>query len=310
MSERTTENLITDQATIISSELNKNIHNKNIAAEIDKIAIESLSKEALLSPKPGLVDRHDTGAHTDMDIRTFLDSAMSLQGYIGKCFLSGFDEGKHTGVFDIGSIRATGIEYEKKMFEATGGINTHKGAVFTFGIISAALGYKLGEGKEWTLPDIQEGCMMIAAPLADELGIDDSNGSKIYKKHGIKGVKGEALRGFPSVLITSFDALSRAAKIGLQNDAKWLFTLLVLMSEVDDTNVVSRCGIDGLTYIRSAAKSCLKRIEEETTIDMDRLNRMNADFIERNLSPGGCADILSASMFVEEALTFRNTGSF
>jgi len=154
-----------------------------------------------------------------MDIHTFLASAQSLQGYIETCLVCGFENGKHRRAFDIRAIRAIGIEYEKKMFAATGGINTHKGAVFTFGIISAALGYALGEGKQWTLHALQEGCRVIAQPLADELGIDDSNGSRIYREHGLQGVKGEALGGFPHVCITSFDALSRAENIGLRDDA-------------------------------------------------------------------------------------------
>ena len=255
----------------------------------------SLLDEVSVTPKPGLVDRNNGGSHRDMNLHTFVSSTAALVPYFRRCVQIGW-ETRHLEPRDsFPPLRKAGVEAEKAMLRATGGVNTHKGAIFTLGILCGAV------GRLWNQP---EGCnsdtlLQTAADMVrDAMEEDfrhmthDTAGGRFYLKHGIRGIRGEAVSGFPAI-----------GKIGLpifrsltdqHND--WnkagAITLLHLIASVEDTNMISRGGLSLATDAREKAAALLP------CPSLSELEELDRWFMERNLSPGGCADLLAAICFL------------
>ena len=254
------------------------------ASWIAACAQRALLQEALTAPKPGLVDRWDSGAHCDMDIFSFASSAVSLRDYFAACALAGMGEGA-----ELEQLRFLGRCAEEDMIRATGGANTHKGAIFSLGILCCAAGM---EG------DILENAARIAAPALEELrGMSpeqaQTGGERQFVEHGLTGVRGEAAQGFPAVKNIALPALRRAIGAGKSLNDAGLDALLHLMACVDDSNVLRRRGMDVLRRVQAAARALLRK-----GYDCDALRSLNEDFIRENISPGGCADLLALTYFL------------
>lgn len=269
--------------------------------KVDMLAKKALTYEVLLSPKPGLVDRFDSGAHNDMDIYTFMDSIESLDNYLYECTKAGYEYkgANYYEILDI--IRPLGIEAENRMLEATGGINTHKGAIFIFGILCAAIGNVKSSNKEINFKNISHTSSMIAYNILDDFKIVDSNnltyGTSQFKNLGLTGIRGEVKDSFPSIkgsLIKFIDTIEEGfnEKIALGE------SLLYLMSILDDSNVIGRTGAEGLEYMRKSVNSIIEKGGYKTSCGLDLISKTNIDFINRRISPGGCADLASATLFI------------
>ena len=254
-------------------------------------AIKALIYEVALSPKPGLVDAFDNGAHTDMDFFTFLDSAFSLKPYFQDYYLAG--QHCHDDPIQLFSnIRFIGIEAEKAMLKATNKINTHKGANFSFGVVLAAMGANHHQNI-YELPAIINTVKQMTIHLTDELGKDDgSHGQQIYREYGITGIRGEVAAGFPIVMNHALQSIEEASDLPLQN--RLLKCLLIIMSENDDTNILSRGNMQELIFTKQEAKRILSL--ENTQLEKE-LRDLNQVFIRKNLSPGGSADLLALTIF-------------
>lgn len=250
---------------------------------IDKIAsmaVQALCDEARLTPKPGLVDSVNSGAHTDMDIGLMLKSAESLSDFFRKTAAAGYD-----ALPDCPEkLREYGIEAEETMLAATGGVNTHRGAIFSLGLLcAAACAHLSGNGDVF----------MYAGSLASRIKPSDRNshGERVKTNYGAKGARGEAVNGFPTV---------RRAVDMLRNGESELTVLLSLIAETEDTNILWRGGSEGLAFLRGSAENILAEPESER----ERLVRaLDGECIRRNLSPGGAADLLACSLFIR-ALDF------
>ena len=269
---------------------------------IGTLAYEGLLAEVNTTPKPGLVDANNRGSHKDMDIPLFTRSAESLRPY----FLACFEIGRQTQALPpeeaFSQLRRAGMEAEKQMFAATGGVNTHKGAVYTMGLLCGSIGRLWQAGKPFAGLDavLQEAANLVFSSVqADFAAIDTPKtpGETLFVKKGLTGIRGEAAAGFPAIRDISLPAFTKALSQGKnQNDAA-VIALIHLIAQVEDTNLYHRGGSEGAAFAKAAAKALLPDPE------MGVVERLDAQFISRNLSPGGCADLLAATLFLHALKT-------
>jgi len=260
-----------------------------------KNAVRALLYEAAATPKPGLVDMNNNGAHADMNFFTFIDSATALIPHFKKFFDAGMIKG---GVFD--RIRYLGMLAEDDMLAATGGANTHKGAIFSLGIICAAIGYLHASGGIYNTDKVLETCARMTAPALEKELKDITRetaktfGERLYAEFGIKGVRGEAASGFLSVKEIGLPVLKAEIAKGKSVNEAAVITLLYFIAATDDTNLIKRGGPERQKEIRERARIALKN--EETALREASL--LDKYFIEKNLSPGGGADLLAVTLML------------
>ncbi|MDO4483345.1 MAG: citrate lyase holo-[acyl-carrier protein] synthase [Clostridia bacterium] len=274
-------------------------------------AQQALLTEVAVSPKPGLVDRVDNGAHTDMDVFTFINSAAALGDYFRTCTETGlrFRGGNPADCFE--ALRTPGLLAEGAMYRATGGINTHKGAIFSLGIFCAALGMGFdGEASDPAAALLRCGEMtapaMAAALEKVQSGDARSNGERLYKQQGLSGVRGEAAGGFASVRTIGLPMLQRARACKLSVNDSALCVLIALMAQVPDTNIHHRAGENGAKETQQKTSSLLARLEaqlDEGKVDCmwlhSELQQLNSWMKRLRISPGGCADLLAMTLLAD-----------
>lgn len=306
------------------------------AAYTEAVAVEALRAilyEVITTPKPGLVDAENNGAHKDMNITTFFDSAAALAPYFLECAGTGVRLRQEDPEKMLPYLRPIGMEAEKKMYLATGGVNTHKGAVFTMGVLCAAAGwlYHSGQTENGTGPgDI----LRIAGRICSSM------------ENGSRGIRTEAMNGYPSVAeaVKAFDgdawplnggrqadgfpgaeyrdtAVSAAAAaadrkgVEAENAAAadrfntaGVRALLVLMSQVDDSNAVRRKGEEAAAKLRRQAEEVLNTTGSAAEL-LAAAARLDQELIRENVSPGGSADLLAAVYFLKGLETSQLIGS-
>ncbi len=245
----------------------------------------ALERELMTTPKPGLVDRNNNGAHTDMDVPLFLRSAASLVPY--------FKTAVRLGLADSGMapLKTAGLEAERTMFAATNGVNTHKGMIYSMGLLLYGMGKALSFG----------GCAVGHAAalarsdanerLSHALSERDTNGAKAYAAHGARGAVGEAADGF-------FHAQYAADRLFAHRDSEnpGVLALIDVMTVLSDTNLLHRGGADGLQFVRERARAIAFLPESGRIAAAEALDR---DMIRRNLSPGGAADMLALGFLLD-----------
>ena len=264
-------------------------------------AVRALLYEVSTTPKPGLVDRNNSGSHKDMDFFTFLDSSASLIPWFREFFCLGWDHSQESDAQVFERLRYAGQRAETAMFSATKGINTHKGLVFASAILCGALG-KVHAGQALPLPaeNVLAACRNLASCSLQDFQKREpqttahTNGERIFSSYGISGARGEAAAGFPSAVRIGLPALKKwlAASLSL-NDAAAM-TLLTLISEVDDTNMVHRGGMELAVKSKKQAKCLLDAMTKDHF--RETLRALDDQYIASNLSPGGCADLLAVSL--------------
>lgn len=271
------------------------------AAQAEALALDALLEEIRATPKPGLVDLRDSGAHRDMDADTFFASAEAIAPFLGRMFAEGAASTEEPQQL-FALIRPIGREAEEAMFAATGGVNTHKGAIFTLGLLAAAAG-QTGRRGPVHAGDVLERCReMAAAPLRAELAAMSArqprtHGERLYRATGSAGIRGEAIEGFPALSRVALPALREGGQPDWNRQL--LYTLLRLMERVEDSTVLHRGGAEGLGWMRREAGAFLSAYPVLTEEALGDLSAMNQAFIRRNLSPGGCADLLCAAVFLQ-----------
>ena len=245
-------------------------------------AASALVREAVLTPKPGLVDAANNGAHKDMDLDLLLTSASAVRPFFAQ--MAGFSAAYGT---DIETLIKIGKNAEKAMFEATKGVNAHKGAIFAFSLYLAAAADCLMRGGDpvETVKDLAAEKVAKARPSAPTHG---DAVRAVYAGFGREGALAEACKGFPMAIL--------AAKT-IRETGDELLALCKVMSQLADSNVLYRSGVKGLNWVRSeASRLCAMDAEERNA----GLRVMDAACIARNISPGGAADMLSLGMFLSE----------
>lgn len=281
--------------------------NDEFCKVVGRIAIKAMLYEVSATPKPGLVDRNNSGAHRDMDYFTFIDSTLALDKTFYDCTLAGMNfQGENFSLM-MNTLRSIGIEGEKRMFGATNGVNTHKGLIFSMGIISAAVGtiYARGINSSLTAELVCQRVMEITRGLSERelCAINDKDkltyGEKVYKIYGVKGIRGEAESGFITVGKYGIPIMKQLMdeKKGNINDIL-VQVLLYLMAVTEDINILGRHDLSTLNYVKDSAEKILKAggiFEDEGRTKIIQLDK---EFIMRNISPGGSADLLAVTVML------------
>lgn len=279
--------------------------NKLYSNYLAESATKAVLFEVSTSPKPGLVDRHNNGAHKDMDFFTFMSSSSAISGGFLKIAEASerFDGINKNELLNI--IRPIGIEMEKSMFKATNGVNTHKGIIFSLGIICAAaaqIGKKNNYNKIYA-EEISEYTMMMTEGLTKELETSRfsssiTKGEEIYHKYGIKGIRGEVESGFQSVLKSGLDELRNSYyTFNCKNDL-FIQMLFRIMSVCEDSNIISRHVPETLYEVQEIAKDFIESGGMNNEDGIIRVKSLDQLFISRNISPGGSADLLAVSILL------------
>lgn len=282
-------------------------------ARIAALAHESLVLEASAEPKPGLVCPSHNGAHKDMTHATFMVSAAALRPYFERCVILGYKHGEGHAPALLPALREAGCEAEAAMFAVTGGINTHKGAVFSLGLLCAACGGFFARSQPLQPCSVaQKAASFVQGIVERDLGhlktrLPDRKltaGERLYLEHGIGGIRQEAEQGFPTALAGFFALKSAVCHMPLAQALP--HTLLHLMVDAVDTNVLSRGGQEGLAFVREQAKQALAQGGMKSEEGRAHVAWMAEEFTQRNLSPGGSADMLALAAFF---LLLENAGN-
>lgn len=274
-------------------------------------ACRALIYEACTTPKPGLVDMENSGSHSDMDIYTFIDSSSVLMPYFRKFSLAGIRYCNEEPYKLFDNIRYLGMLAEDEMFIATNNVNTHKGLIFSLGIICSALGYLFANGKELDTNNILELCkdMTFNVLKTDFNGItienSKTNGEKLFTQYGIGGIRGEVANGFSSVMKYGLPVLKQLVEKGYSLNDAGVLTLLNLVANVMDTNIISRSNIKKQEQVQFEIQKIINRQKLES-INLNTIKKLDKRFIEMNVSPGGCADLLSITYMLYFVETMQN----
>lgn len=243
---------------------------------IGRLAVRALRMELDLTPKPGLVDRSDSGAHDDMDYALMYRSTEALRNPFVNIALASFSEVLPTAV----DLQPIGMAGEEAMLKATGGVNTHKGALFSLGLAVAAVSHLLASGHAPGRDNLRETIRRIAATFKRAEG---THGAGVASKYGIPTALDYAREGYPEV----FEALD------IENPHR---ALLMLMSRIEDSNIYYRCGADAAREVKGRSAAMLENFRVED------LSEMNREFSARRISPGGAADMLALTFFLRSVL--------
>lgn len=268
----------------------------SIAEEISRLAVQSLLCEVYATPKPGLVDQNNNGSHTDMDLMLFLRSSGALWSYFRRCAKIGLRDDDPVAVFQ--NLRRAGLEAEQTMLKATGGVNTHKGAIFSLGILCGAAA--MTKPQQW---EDSAALSNLCAAMVKGIVRKDyafmqqpaTAGEKLFAQYGITGARGQAEAGFPAVFQVGLSVLEEGLHKGHSFNNTLCAALLHIIATTWDTNLIKRGGMAACVRIQSALQALLKTNPyppREILEDLDKA------FIQQNLSPGGSADLLSATCFV------------
>ena len=264
--------------------------------QVARLAVGSLHAELCLYPKPGLVSPVDNGSHDDMDAGTFMRSMFALRHYFRKICLAGWDDAP------FAQLKQLGIAAEAAMLKATRGINTHRGAIFSLGMLCAAAGRARAQGTPLT-PAALRAAMLIrwSEELAGHAGAASapSNGLRVAVRYAVSGAREEGALGLPSVFEIGLPALQAARARGASVEEERVDTLYTLMAHISDSNVYHRAGPRGAQIVRDHAGHFLAMGGTASTDWLARAIDGHQVFMRHRLSPGGAADLLAACCFVQ-----------
>ncbi|MBF1130965.1 MAG: triphosphoribosyl-dephospho-CoA synthase [[Eubacterium] sulci] len=276
--------------------------------KISKLAVSALKEELELTPKPGLVDQRNCGAHSDMDFDMMLRSAMSLKVYFENTLRLGFDMNLSNHC-ELIKLRNLGIEAEKRMMHLTSGVNTHRGAIYGMGILLSALGNCLKHGGSLVYKSrkIAEGLFELKKCSSDlecnkhvettKILMGKSNGELAREAFGRCGAEDEAMKGFPTAFAGACYLEDLVNKYGRPTLIAKLRSFLFILEKADDSNLIHRGGRKGLELAKTEARR-IRNLDDDKLVKA--LEELDDVFIEMNLSPGGTADIYAQSLLLQK----------
>ena len=254
---------------------------------IAHLATDALRAELDTTPKPGLVDRNDNGAHNDMNLAMMGRSIDTLKPYLTQIAVYGFNNDEPAAA----DVRQIGIKAEKAMLQATGGVNTHRGALFAMGLTTLAGSWCMkhyNQVKELCLQDLIK---QVAGQIPSTAG---THGNDAVNAHRVMGALDFAKDGYARL----FKEWLPAYRNYLTDDASTAChkLLLLIMSQLDDTNVIHRVGYEQAQQVKQESRSLLDNF------NIPAMEAMNRDYITRNISPGGSADMMALTIFIHSIL--------
>jgi triphosphoribosyl-dephospho-CoA synthase len=274
------------------------VEQQRFAGEVALLAVRSLYAELTLYPKPGLVSLVDSGSHDDMDAQTFMRSLFSLRHYFKKICLAGLNDAP------FAQLKQLGIAAETSMLKATRGINTHRGAIFSLGMLCATAGRARAQGTPMT-PAALRAAMLIrwGEELAmhaakDSAATAPSNGLRVAERYAVSGAREEGALGLPSVFDIGVPALMASHARGADATLARVDALFALMAHVSDSNVYHRAGPQGAQTVRAHAQRFINLGGTANANWHAEALASHRLFVAQRLSPGGAADLLAASCLV------------
>jgi triphosphoribosyl-dephospho-CoA synthase len=254
-------------------------------------AVDAILTEALLTPKPGLVDASGRRSHPDMSLAMLAASAETLREPLQQC--ADAARAMPLGIGLRMRIGAIGRDGERRMLATTGGVNTHRGALWTLGLLSAGVA-----AAENTSDAVTFAARL--AQLPDPVrGRPVSHGERARARYGAGGAVREAQDGFPHVVHRGLPMLRSSVARGESADVAALNALMVIMASLDDTCVLHRGGSRGLSFVHRSASDVLRLGGSGTPAGRRRLRRFCRGADRRGLSTGGSADLLAATLFLD-----------
>ena len=266
-----------------------------MSEQIGAFARAALEQEARLSPKPGLVDAENCGAHRDMDLALLLHSAEKLEPYFALFAERGIRQAHLSPEGRLLDIRASGLDAEQAMFAATNGVNTHKGALFLLGVLCYSAGHCAGNAVAPLPQEICRVAALVCGGITRELG---DQAGRAYVSHGARGARGEAEDGFVHALL-ALDAFEVAKTQGAGKRDAWLLALLRLVATMEDANVLARCGLDVARALKKRAEMIANCHPAGGEALAREVRALDADCRAWRASPGGAADVLACAMFLD-----------
>jgi triphosphoribosyl-dephospho-CoA synthase len=278
----------------------------NLLEAIARMAVACLRLELETYPKPGLVSHVDSGSHADMDAGSFRASAAALEPFFADLARAGAAGAPMT------ILRRIGMAAEEAMREATGGVNTHRGAIFGLGLLCTAAGATAaGQGRTTETASAESpragiGALGSLVRIRYADGILDgpvllhAPGARARRRHGVGGAPAEAAAGFPTLYHVGLPALRRGRQ--LRSDAPEAVRVeacLALIAHLEDTNLLHRGGPEGYAFAREEAARFIAEGGVGQADWRARAKALHRAFIDRNLSPGGAADLLAMTLFVD-----------
>jgi triphosphoribosyl-dephospho-CoA synthase len=265
------------------------------AVRLAGLVRQALIAEAELTPKPGLVDRRGAGAHIDLSLAIMRRSALAIEPYL--CQMAFVSRRRHPSQPLRERLAVIGRDAECAMLKATSGSNSHKGAIWILGLLVSAAAMQ---------DDDKARASAITATARKIASFEDratprlvSHGDVVAKRYGVRGVRGEALHGFPHVVNVGLPMLhSRRASGATENVAR-LDTLLSIMSRLDDTCLLYRGGEEALVTAKAGAAAVESAGGSGTAIGSQKLFRLDRRLLELRASPGGSGDLLAATLFLD-----------
>jgi triphosphoribosyl-dephospho-CoA synthase len=264
-------------------------------ARLASLGRQALIAEAELTPKPGLVDRRGTGAHSDLSLAIMKCSAVAIEPYFSQ--MAAVSQGSYPNQGLRERLALIGRNAERAMLRATGGSNSHKGAIWILGLLISAAAL---------LDEDDASASVVAATAKKIASFEDraaprlvSHGEMVAKQYGVSGARGEALRGFPHVVDIALPMLHSRRTGGALESVARLDTLLSIMSRLDDTCLLYRGGEDALLTAKEGAEAVLNAGGGGTPLGKEQLKRLDRQLLEMRLSPGGSGDLLAATLFLD-----------
>jgi triphosphoribosyl-dephospho-CoA synthase len=268
--------------------------------QLARLALRSLYAELVLYPKPGLVSLVDNGSHTDMDAATFMRSMFALRRYFSLIALAGMQD------VPFHVLKRLGIDAEARMLRATGGINTHRGAIFCLGLLCAAIGRCRTQGTALQPAAIRATLLFHwggalgahsepgAQPQGAPSRAPESHGLEARQRYAASGAREEGACGFPSVFGVGLPALQATLAAGRGLRRARIDALFALMAHISDTNVYHRGGVEGAATVRRLARDFIACGGTAAPDWEARALACHRTFVAARLSPGGAADLLGA----------------
>lgn len=264
------------------------------AARIGDIAADALRAELDTWPKPGLVSPLDNGSHSDMDYGTFQRSIVTLRPFYAELAAAG------AAGAGMDELRRLGRLAEDAMLKATGGVNTHRGAIFALGLLCAAAG--AAASASWSV-SAERLARMVGTRWGREILRGpiplNSHGSAALRRFGAGGARAEAAAGFPHAVTIGLPALRAGRALADNEEAARVHAFFTLLAAMEDTNLLHRGGANGLRDARAAARDFLTAGGVGRQGWLDHALAVHRQFVARRLSPGGSADLLAVTVFLD-----------
>lgn len=265
------------------------------ARRLARLARQALIAEAELTPKPGLVDRRGNGAHTDLSLDVMRRSGLAIEPYFLQMAVVAAGVEPSSDLREM--LALIGRRAERAMFAATRGSNSHKGAIWTLGLLTAASAIHHEHGVS---------ASMVAHTAQAIATFDDkaaprlvSHGDVMARRYGVAGARGEALGGFPHVVDVALPVLLRRRQEGALEEVARLDALLSVMSRLDDTCLLYRGGQVALVAAKEGARAVVAVGGTGTVLGRQCLWQLDDRLLALNASPGGSADLLAAALFLD-----------